>query len=74
VLAIFVGAAVAFIVFGLPLAIIGLFVASILDRRNKRTVEGRQESEFVGPKHLYGAPDQTATAQHRLVARHNQPI
>lgn len=61
-LAIFVGAAVAFIVFGLPLAIIGLFVASILDRRNKRTVEGRQESEFVGPKHLYGAPDQTRTA------------
>lgn len=38
-LAIFVGAAVALIVFGLPLAIIALFVASILDRRNKGTVE-----------------------------------
>jgi hypothetical protein len=74
VFAIFVGAAVALIVFGLPLAIIGLFVASILDRGNKRTVEGHQESEFVGPKHLYGAPDQNRRAQHRLVARHNQRI
>jgi hypothetical protein len=63
VLAIFVGAAVALIVFGLPLAITALFVASILDRRNKRTVEGRQESEFVGAKPLYSAPDQTRRAQ-----------
>jgi hypothetical protein len=55
VLAILVGAAVALIVFGLPLAIIGLFVASILDRRNKRTVEGHQESAFVGTKPLYRA-------------------
>jgi hypothetical protein len=36
VFAIIVGAVIALIVFGLPLAIIGLFIASILDRRNKR--------------------------------------
>ena len=69
-----VGAAVALIVFGLPLAIIGLFIGSILDRGNKRAVEGHQETEFVGPKHLYGAPDQNSRAQHRLVAGHNQRI
>jgi len=74
VFAMFVGAAVALIVFGLPLAIIGLFVASILDRGNKRTVEGHQETEFVGPRHHYGAPNQNSRAQHRLVAGHNQRI
>ena len=47
--AMFVGAVMALIVFGLPLAIIGLFFASILDRRNKRAAEGHQKSEFVGP-------------------------
>ena len=65
----FVGAAVALIVFGLPLAIIGLFVASILDRGNKRTVERRQDSEFVGPKHLYGAADRSGS---RLVTWYNK--
>jgi hypothetical protein len=49
VFAIFVGAVMALIVFGLPLAIIGLFIASILDRRNKRAADGQQKSEFVGP-------------------------
>jgi hypothetical protein len=43
VLAILVGAAVALIVFGLPLAILALFLASILDRRNKRTVESAKK-------------------------------
>ena len=48
--AIFVGAAVALIVFGLPLAIIGLFVASIIDRGNKATAEGRPDSEVRRPE------------------------
>jgi hypothetical protein len=69
VFAIFVGAVVALIVFGLPLTIIGLFVASILDRGNKRTVERHQDSEFVGPKHLYGAADRNES---RLVTWYNK--
>ena len=60
--AIFVGAAVALIVFGLPLAIIGLFVASIIDRGNKATAEGRPNFGIpVVPKPLYGAPPRSAT-------------
>ena len=39
--------------FGLPLAIIGLFIVSILDRRNKSTIEGYKESRLIGPKHLF---------------------
>ena len=35
----FVGAFVALVFFGLPLAIIGLFIASILDRRNAISAE-----------------------------------
>ena len=72
--AMFVGAAVALIVFGLPLAIIGLFVASILDRGNKRTVEGHQQQKTVGSTHLYDTSDQNRKAQHRLVAGHSQRI
>ena len=39
-----VGAFVALIVFGLPLAIIGLFIASTLDRRQGRFDEGFKAS------------------------------
>ncbi len=44
VFAIIAGAVMALIVFGLPLAIIGLFTASILDRRNGKAIEGHQKS------------------------------
>jgi hypothetical protein len=40
----FVGAFVALVFFGLPLAIIGLFIASILDRRNAISAEGFEAS------------------------------
>jgi hypothetical protein len=43
-LAMLVGMLLAFTFFGLPLAIIGLFVMSIVDRRNKRTVQDYGES------------------------------
>jgi hypothetical protein len=56
-LAMLVGMLLALIFFGLPLAIIGLFVMSILDRRNKRTVrDDRETSALVRPV-LSPAPD-----------------
>lgn len=42
-LATIVGAVLALFFLGLPLAIIGLFVLSILDRRNRETIERPQE-------------------------------
>jgi len=49
-----VGAFVALLFFGLPLAIIGLFIASTLDRRDLRPPEGMAqatEASTVGTSH-----------------------
>jgi hypothetical protein len=53
VLAMVVGAVIALIVFGLPLAIIGLFIASILDRRNKRVTDDHQKSLLAGLRRTF---------------------
>lgn len=47
-----VGGALALVFIGLPLAIIGLFIQSILERRNARPAGGYQESKPVGSEHL----------------------
>ncbi len=53
-----VGMVLAFSFFGLPLAIMGLFVLSILDRWNKRTVADHGESKRIVLRDiLSGAPD-----------------
>ncbi len=63
-----VGAVLAFIFIGLPLAIIGLFIMSILDRRNKKTVEGYKESKLIGSGHLLrrAGSQLKGVAPHRL--------
>jgi hypothetical protein len=42
-----IGAVLALIFLGLPLATIGLFIMSVLDRRNKRTVADPGESKPI---------------------------
>jgi hypothetical protein len=56
-LAMLVGMLLAFAFFGLPLAIIGLFAMSILDRRNKRTVQDHGESSSSVRQVFSAAPD-----------------
>jgi len=51
--AMIVGSVLALIFIGLPLAIVGLFIVSILDRRNKKPVEGYKASKPVSPGHLF---------------------
>ena len=56
-LAMLIGMLLALIFFGLPLAIIGLFIMSILDRRNKRTVPDYGETSAPVRPVLSPAPD-----------------
>jgi predicted lipid-binding transport protein (Tim44 family) len=68
-LAMLVGMLLALAFFGLPLAIIGLFIMSILDRSNKRTVRDYRESSASVRHILSPAPDwsgtrSTASAKH----------
>jgi hypothetical protein len=50
-----VGGALAPLVFiGLPLAIIGLFIQSLLERRNRRPAAGDVESRPIDSEHLLG--------------------
>jgi hypothetical protein len=48
----FVGFLLALCLFGLPLAIIGLFILSIIDQSDKRTVESNQSSHLSDPKRV----------------------
>jgi hypothetical protein len=45
----FVGFVVALFLFGLPLAIIGLFILSIVDQSDKKPVESPQKSHSSDP-------------------------
>lgn len=54
VFAMIVGVLLAFGFLGLPLTIIWLFITSILDRRNKRTVEGYWKAELIGRDNRFG--------------------
>jgi len=49
-----VGGALALVFIGLPLAIIGLFIQSLLERRNKRPAAGDVDSRPIGSEHLLG--------------------
>jgi hypothetical protein len=46
-----VGGALTLVFIGLPLAIIGLFIQSLLERRNKRPVIGYGKSKPIGSEH-----------------------
>lgn len=54
--AMIVGSVPALIFIGLPVAIIGLFILSILDRRNKRPVEGYKALRRAGSESEGAAP------------------
>lgn len=49
-----VGGALALVFIGLPLAIIGLFIQSLLERRNRRPAAGDVESRPIDSEHLLG--------------------
>jgi len=55
--AMLIGMLLALIFFGLPLAIIALFIMSILDRRNKRTVQDYGQTSAPVRHVLSPAPD-----------------
>ena len=46
-----VGGALALVFIGLPLAIIGLFIQSLLERRNKRPAAGEVKSRPIDSEH-----------------------
>jgi hypothetical protein len=68
-----VGGALALIFIGLPLAIIGLFIQSLLERRNGRAPEGYKESKPIGSEHLSDrvrTESEAAPSHRRLAAGH----
>jgi hypothetical protein len=56
-LAMLIGMLLALTFFGLPLAIIGLFIMSVVDRRNKRAVQHDRKSSASVRHVLSPAPD-----------------
>ena len=62
-----VGGALALVFIGLPLAIIGLFIQSLLERRNKRPAAGEAKSQPIGSEHLLAHPgaESEALPSHR---------
>jgi hypothetical protein len=51
-----VGGALALVFIGLPLAIIGLFIQSLLERRNKRPAASEVKSKHIGSEHSLARP------------------
>jgi hypothetical protein len=64
-----IGAVLALIFIGLPLGIVWLFVASILDRRNTRDVDGHHESKIGKPALVQRSGAQTDGAAPPLRAQ-----
>ena len=62
-----VGGALALVFIGLPLAIIGLFIQSLLERRNKRPAASEVKSKHIGSEHSLARPgaESEAVPSHR---------
>ena len=62
-----VGGALALVFIGLPLAIIGLFIQSLLERKNKRPAASEVKSKPIGSEHSLARPgaESEAVPSHR---------